>query len=135
MTTISRFPTSAYSQFQTAGVQRQSATITASTSPSVADGSTTSSVTKPFSEVVTDARAALDKMFAKFGKVPDIFTTGKEWDSIGVADLDRRTLYAIASNQGGLFSQVEISHTGSNRNDEAGVRGHGSGRTLFGSKP
>lgn len=63
---------------------------------------------KPFLAVVTDPRFTLDQMFAKFGKTPDYHTIGAEWDSIGISNLDRLTLCAIASNRGGLSTQVEV---------------------------
>lgn len=70
-----------------------------------------SSALKPFAEVARDARAALDAGYEKIGKEPHPVNslTGKEWDDTGLADLDRRTVFAIASNEGGQFSKWEVS--------------------------
>lgn len=66
-----------------------------------------------FAEVANAARAALDAGYEKLGRKGDEYTTGQEWnDVVGVAALDRRTLYAIASNQGGLFSKDEVAMRG-----------------------
>lgn len=63
-----------------------------------------------FSQVALKARAFLDAGYKNLGKVADDRTTGDEWrDKVQLTKLDRRSLYAIASNEGGLFSQAEIS--------------------------
>ena len=59
--------------------------------------------------MVADARSALDAGYKRLGKVGDEYTTGDQWDNtVGIKNMDRRTLFAIASNQGGQFSQAEI---------------------------
>jgi len=65
--------------------------------------------TKDFATVATDARSTLDAFFAKQGKPASIYTPGKQWDDV-LGTLDRRSLYAIASNEGGRFSELEQGH-------------------------
>ncbi|MEL6059235.1 MULTISPECIES: hypothetical protein [unclassified Methylobacterium] len=62
-----------------------------------------------FSKVALRARAFLDEAYIRLNKAADRHTTEKEWrEAIKIGKLDRRTLYAIKSNQGGLFSEAEI---------------------------
>jgi hypothetical protein len=64
---------------------------------------------KDFATVATDARSTLDSFFAKLGKPASIYTPGTQWDEV-LGTLDRRSLYAIASNEGGRFSELEQGH-------------------------
>ena len=64
------------------------------------------SASKDFATVATDARAALDAGYTKAGKTSSIYTTGAEWREL-FSGLDRRALYAIKSNEGGKFSDLE----------------------------
>lgn len=61
---------------------------------------------KDFTTVAKDARASLDAVYQQRGKALDMHTSGKEWETI-FAGLDRRALYAVASNAGGQFSKDE----------------------------
>ncbi len=61
---------------------------------------------KDFATVAKDARASLDAAFEKMGRTADNRTTDAEWKT-AVSGLDRRSLYAIASNQGGQFNELE----------------------------
>lgn len=62
-----------------------------------------------FAQVALKARAFLDEAYIRLNKTADRHTTEKEWrEAIHIGTLDRRTLYAIKSNQGGLFSEAEI---------------------------
>lgn len=65
---------------------------------------------KDFTTVVQDARRALDSRYAEreaAGKPMDYqHATQESWDSV-YGGLDRRALYAIASNSGGAFSKDE----------------------------
>lgn len=68
---------------------------------------------KDFATVAKDARAALDAAYQSFGKtgengkpIGQNGTTAKEWQSL-LGGLDRRSLYAIASNEGGQFNESE----------------------------
>lgn len=64
---------------------------------------------KPFFEVILDARAALDAGYKRLGKIGDSYTTGADWrETVGLGNIDRRALFAISSNQGGLFSTQEV---------------------------
>jgi hypothetical protein len=73
-------------------------------------GAVSSSAGKPLAQVASDARASLDAKYAEFkasGSPFDINSwEGKDWYSL-MGDLDRRSLYAISSNQGGQFSDDE----------------------------
>lgn len=53
-----------------------------------------------------DARVTLDAGYRKLGKTGDIYTTGEEWKT-AFGGMDRRSLYAVASNAGGQFSKEE----------------------------
>ncbi|MBB4200744.1 hypothetical protein CCR94_12670 [Rhodoblastus sphagnicola] len=93
------------------GASASSKTTTATTSAKTTTTSqaTSSTSEKSFAQVTLDARAALDAGYQKLGKTADYETTGAQWsDTLGLKSLDRRTLYAISSNQGGMFSQVEM---------------------------
>lgn len=65
---------------------------------------------KSFAQVATDARSALDQSFARMqanGKPFDpVHATEEDWDQT-FGQLDRRSLFAIASNEGGHFSKEE----------------------------
>ncbi|WP_316189758.1 hypothetical protein [Bradyrhizobium sp. SZCCHNS1054] len=61
---------------------------------------------KDFATVAKEARAVLDQGLAKLGKPMSGHITGKEWDDV-ISSLDRRSLYAIYSNEGGRFSRYE----------------------------
>jgi hypothetical protein len=73
-------------------------------------GAVSSSAGKPLAQVADDARASLDAKYAQFNASGSPFDInsfeGKDWYSL-VGDLDRRSLYAISSNQGGRFSDDE----------------------------
>ena len=61
---------------------------------------------KDFATVAKDARAALDAGYKTSGKTGDNSTTAADWQNL-LGGLDRRSLYAIASNEGGHFSEAE----------------------------
>src|SRR3954453_15299835 len=73
-------------------------------------GAVSSSAGKPLAQVASDVRASLDAKYAEFkasGSPFDINSwEGKDWYSL-MGNLDRRSLYAISSNQGGQFSDDE----------------------------
>ena len=117
MVTISSLPgTTAYVNNATVSTQKSAAaSVSSSTAASLSDtlaalnGSPSDNSTETFSQVAADARAALDAGYKRLGKTGDDYTTGDQWDNtVGIKNMDRRTLYAIASNQGGQFSQAEI---------------------------
>ncbi len=115
MVTISSLSGAAYVNNATVSPQKSAtASASSSTAASVSDsvaasmGSPVDTSTEPFSQVVANARAALDAGYKRLGKVGDEYTTGDQWDNtVGIKNMDRRTLFAIASNQGGQFSQEE----------------------------
>jgi hypothetical protein len=59
-----------------------------------------------FAQVAQNARTTLDSNLKAFGKTPDDSTTGAQWNQI-FGTMDRRSLFAISSNQGGQFSSQE----------------------------
>lgn len=73
-------------------------------------GAQSSSSGKSLQQVAADARANMDAKYAAMkasGKPFDYNSSeGKDWYTL-MADLDRRSLYAVSSNQGGQFSKQE----------------------------
>lgn len=61
---------------------------------------------KDFATVARDARATLDAGYGKLGKTGDVYTTAEQWKT-AFGGMDRRSLYAVASNAGGWFSREE----------------------------
>lgn len=65
---------------------------------------------KSFSQVALDARSSMDAQYAAMkasGKPFDANSwEGKDWNSV-MGSLDRRSLYAVRSNEGGQFSKAE----------------------------
>ena len=73
-------------------------------------GALSSSAGKTLPEAAKDARARMDAQYEAMdasGKPfdPNAFE-GRDWNTV-MGDLDRRSLYAISSNSGGLFSEEE----------------------------
>jgi hypothetical protein len=64
------------------------------------------SSTPSIDDVVSAARSALDDLLAA-AKAKDALSNGKP--TIDMSDMDRRTLFAISSNQGGVFTADEQS--------------------------
>jgi hypothetical protein len=65
-----------------------------------------SSASYDFATVAQNARTVLDAGVAAFGQTPNSQTTQPQWIKI-FGGMDRRSLYAVASNQGGQFSPQE----------------------------
>jgi hypothetical protein len=63
------------------------------------------SASKDFTTVISDARASLDKLYKAAGVTAPYDASGKP--TIDPTSLDRRSLYAIASNSGGKFTEAE----------------------------
>lgn len=61
---------------------------------------------KDFASVADDARATLDAAYRQRGEALNNRSPGSEWETV-FAGLDRRALYAVASNAGGQFSKEE----------------------------
>lgn len=61
--------------------------------------------TKDFSAVISDSRGALDKLYKAANVTAPYDSSGKP--TIDLTSLDRRALYAIASNAGGKFTEAE----------------------------
>ncbi len=60
---------------------------------------------KDFSTVTSEARAALDALYAAAGVTGPIGADGKT--TVALSSLDRRSLFAVATNNGGKFSPDE----------------------------
>jgi hypothetical protein len=71
-----------------------------------AKAATAGGARKDFATVAKEARTTLDAGYRKLGKTGDIYTTGEEWRT-AFGGLDRRSLYAVASDKGGQFSKEE----------------------------
>lgn len=83
----------------------------ASTTPSAADISAAeaagaNSGSYSFSTVAQNALTVVNAGIAKVGSQPSIYTTGAQWNQI-FGNLDRRSLYAISTNEGGKFTTLE----------------------------
>ena len=83
-----------------------------------------SSSGKNFNEVALDARARMDAKYAAMsasGKPYD----SNSWEGVDSAalmgELDRRSLYAVSSNTGGLFTQDEQSNANTFMNQQLGL--------------
>lgn len=64
---------------------------------------------KSASQVAVEARKFLDAGYRKLGKAADAGTSDQDWNgTIRIQILDRRALYAIATDHGGLFSNTEV---------------------------
>src|SRR3954471_13611768 len=87
-------------------------------------GAVSSSGGKPLAQVGKDARASLDAKYAEFkasGSPFDINSwEGKDVYSL-FGDLDRRSLYAVSSNEGGQFTDLEQKLAQSTLGQEAGL--------------
>jgi hypothetical protein len=77
---------------------------------SIAASGVTSKADRPFSQVIVDARSALDVAYDKNSMHFGDQATGDQWlNKLGMKDFDRRTLNAIATNQGDQFSSDEVT--------------------------
>lgn len=80
------------------------------TSAPISNGSATAGSQKSFAQVTTDARASMDAQYSAMKATGKPFDNnsweGKDWYTL-MGNLDRRSLYAVSSNQGGLFTKNE----------------------------
>ena len=83
-------------------------TGTTTTSASLADilAAARNSASLPFATVGQNARSVLDAGVAAYGQTPTDQTSDDDWTSI-FGGMDRRSLFAVSSNQGGQFSTLE----------------------------
>jgi len=88
---------------QTPGATGQDASIIVAPS---AKAAALSGPKEDFAAVARDARATLDAAYRELGKTGDIYTAAEEWKTT-FAGLDRRSLYAVASDASGQFSKEE----------------------------
>lgn len=70
-------------------------------------GAVSSSKDKTFSEVATDARKRMDEKYALMKDSGKPYTNSDEDRNALMGDLDRRSLNAVATNEGGLFTDEE----------------------------
>jgi len=87
-------------------------------------GMQTSSAGKNFTEVALDARVRMDAKYAAMsasGKPYDLNSREGVDSAALLGELDRRSLYAVSSNMGGLFTQDEQSTANSYMNQQLGL--------------
>ena len=91
-----------------AGTTGAANTSSTATSKSVADAiaAAANSASYDFATVAQNARTVLNAGIAAYGQTPGSQTTDQQWVKI-FGGMDRRSLYAVASNQGGQFSPQE----------------------------
>jgi hypothetical protein len=82
-----------------------SATLSAS-DVAAAIAASQNSASYSFATVAQNALITLNAGIAQLGHQPDDYTTGAQWNQI-FGGMDRRSLYAVASNQGGQFTTAE----------------------------
>ena len=70
-------------------------------------GAVSSSAGKTFEEVATDARKRMDQKYAQMNAGDKPYSGSVEDRNALMGDLDRRSLNAVATNEGGLFSKDE----------------------------
>lgn len=83
-------------------------TSSTASSKSVADAiaAAANSASYDFATVAQNARTVLNAGITAYGQTPGSQTTDQQWVKI-FGGMDRRSLYAVASNQGGQFSPQE----------------------------
>lgn len=77
-----------------------------------------------FSEVATDARARMDDKYAQMKASGTPYTRHDKEDADSnslLGDLDRRSLYAVSRNEGGLFTDAEQEEAASAMNRQLGL--------------
>ena len=97
-----------------ANSQSASSTAPAGTSSSTTSAAATAaalaaaknSASYPFATVGQNARTTLDVGLAQYGQTPGSQTTAQQWTQI-FGGMDRRSLFAVSSNQGGQFTPQE----------------------------
>lgn len=115
MTSISGFMANSYSYLssntgQKLSVSSKSDSSTAS-SEKVAEQAQPKDAPAPgaLASAAATARAKIDAGYAKLGVTGTSRTTADEWDNIGFPDFDRQMLYSVTSNEGGMFTDVEVN--------------------------
>lgn len=102
-------------QAGTAGTSDSSGAATGTTSPAAAGSAKTltqaidaaaNSASYDFATVGKNARTVLDAGITAYGQTPSSQTTSAQWTKI-FGGMDRRSLFAVSSNQGGQFSAQE----------------------------
>jgi hypothetical protein len=98
-------------------------------------GAETISKGKTLEQVTSAARANMDEKYAAMKASGTPFDSnsweGKDWYTL-FGDLDRRALYAVSSNQGGQFSQMEQDIAKSIMSQQQGwAMGQGGGPTRL----
>ena len=112
MTSVSGLSTGTYSHVLANAGQKQSPSPKSENASAPAEKSTSGAVKAPTGSLASAAATAREKIdagYARLGTTGTTRTTGDEWDAIGFKDFDRQTLYAISSNEGGLFTDEEIT--------------------------
>ena len=93
---------------QSSSTSSSSTASTTATTASLKDilAAARNSASLPFATVGQNARTVLDAGVSAYGQTPTDQTSADDWTSI-FSGMDRRSLFAVASNQGGQFSSLE----------------------------
>jgi hypothetical protein len=94
-----------------ADAQAASSATSADDAVAAAISASANSSSYTFAQVAKNARTALDANIKTLGKTPDDSTTGAQWGQV-FGSMDRRSMYAVSSNQGGQFSTAEQQAAG-----------------------
>lgn len=114
MTSISGFLANSYSYLSPNSGQKSVAGAKSEGSAAQSDKASEQAPAKPaapqgtLADAALTARAKIDAGYAKLGAANTARMTGEDWDEVGFPEFDRQMLYAIQSNEGGLFSNAEV---------------------------
>ncbi|WP_417810920.1 hypothetical protein [Thalassospira alkalitolerans] len=115
MTSVSSLLANTYSYASANAGHKQSASAKSESVPTPAESATPETVTPAkaapgsLASAAAAAREKIDAGYAKLGTTGTTRTTADEWDEIGFPDFDRQMLYAVTSNEGGIFTDVEVN--------------------------
>ncbi|OSQ47899.1 hypothetical protein TALK_09720, partial [Thalassospira alkalitolerans] len=115
MTSVSSLLANTYSYASANAGHKQSASSKSESVPTPAESATPETVTPAkaasgsLASAAVAAREKIDAGYAKLGTTGTTRTTADEWDEIGFPDFDRQMLYAVTSNEGGIFTDVEVN--------------------------
>lgn len=104
--------TSAVPGAQTSSAESSPDMTSSAAALALATAAAASSGSYDFSTVADNARTVLNAGVQKLGKAIDIRTTGAQVDQV-FGNMDRRSLFAVATNEGGQFTDIEQQAAGS----------------------
>lgn len=80
------------------------------------------------------ARAKIDAGYAKLGSADTARMTADDWDTVGFPEFDRQMLYAIQTNEGGLFPTRKSRRPKTKWRAEFPISSNQAARTVIGLK-